>query len=127
LHTGDLGRIDADGYLSIVGRIKEMIIRGGENIYPKEIEDALSAFPGVLEAAVIGAPHETLGEIVIAYVAYRAGHSGTLEKLNEHCAERLTRYKRPAAIHVIGSLPRNAVGKIDKLKLRAMLKQQSST
>lgn len=126
LHTGDLGRIDADGYLSIVGRIKEMIIRGGENIYPKEIEDALTAFPTVLEAAVIGAPHETLGEIVIAYVAYRAGQGGTLEELNEHCAARLTRYKRPAAIHVIGSLPKNAVGKIDKVKLRAMLKQQSA-
>jgi acyl-CoA synthetase (AMP-forming)/AMP-acid ligase II len=124
LHTGDLGRIDADGYLSIVGRLKEMIIRGGENIYPKEIEDALTAFPAVLEAAVIGAPHETLGEIVIAYVAYRAGLGGTLEELNEHCAGRLTRYKRPAAIHVIGSLPKNAVGKIDKLKLRALWKEQ---
>lgn len=126
LRTGDLGRIDADGYLSIVGRIKEMIIRGGENIYPKEIEDALTTFPGVLEAAVIGAPHETLGEIVVAYVAYRAGQGGTLAELNEHCAARLTRYKRPAAIHVIASLPKNAVGKIDKLQLRAILKQQSA-
>ncbi len=126
LRTGDLGRVDADGYLAIVGRLKEMIIRGGENIYPKEIEDALSAFPGVLEAAVIGAPHETLGEIVVAYVAYRAGQGGTLEELNEHCATRLTRYKRPAAIHVVASLPKNAVGKIDKLKLRAMWKQQGA-
>lgn len=124
LHTGDLGRIDADGYLSIVGRLKEMIIRGGENIYPKEIEDALLASPSVLEAAVIGVPHETLGEIVIAYVADRPGHNTSLEELNEHCAERLTRFKRPAAIHVIGSLPKNAVGKIDKLKLRAMWRQQ---
>ncbi len=122
LHTGDLGRIDADGYLSIVGRLKEMIIRGGENIYPKEIEDALSAFPAVLEAAVVGAPHETLGEIVIAYVAWRTGQGATLEELNEHCAARLTRYKRPAAIHIVDSLPKNAVGKIDKLKLRALWK-----
>jgi acyl-CoA synthetase (AMP-forming)/AMP-acid ligase II len=124
LRTGDLGRFDADGYLSIVGRLKEMIIRGGENIYPKEIEDALTACPSVLEAAVIGVPHETLGEIVIAYVAYRAGQGGTLEELDQHCAARLTRYKRPAAIHVIGSLPKNAVGKIDKLKLRALWKAQ---
>jgi len=124
LHTGDLGCFDADGYLSIVGRLKEMIIRGGENIYPKEIEDTLAACPGVLEAAVIGAPHETLGEIVIAYVAYRAGQGGTLEELDQHCAVRLTRYKRPAAIHVIDSLPKNAVGKIDKLKLRALWKEQ---
>ncbi len=124
LRTGDLGRIDADGYLTIVGRLKEMIIRGGENIYPKEIEDALSAFPGVLEAAVIGAPHPTLGEIVVAYVACRAGHAVTPEQLtlqlSEHCAERLARHKRPAAIHVIASLPKNAVGKIDKRKLRAI-------
>ncbi|MCU6497071.1 AMP-binding protein [Rugamonas sp. A1-17] len=124
LRTGDLGRIDGDGYLSIVGRLKEMIIRGGENIYPKEIEDALAAFPAVLEAAVIGAPHPTLGEIVIAYVACRAGQHGTVDALNDHCATRLTRYKRPAAIHVVGSLPKNAVGKIDKLKLRAMWRQE---
>jgi long-chain acyl-CoA synthetase len=124
LRTGDLGRLDADGYLSIVGRLKEMIIRGGENIYPKEIEDALTSFPAVLEAAVIGAPHETWGEIVVAYVAYRTGQEGTPDQLDEHCATRLTRYKRPAIIHVVEGLPKNAVGKIDKLKLRAMWKQQ---
>ena len=122
LHTGDLGRIDADGYLSIVGRLKEMIIRGGENIYPKEIEDALSACPAVLEAAVIGAPHETLGEIVVAYVACRDGQHASVEELGEYCAGRLTRYKRPAAIHIVDSLPKNAMGKIDKPKLRALLK-----
>jgi acyl-CoA synthetase (AMP-forming)/AMP-acid ligase II len=127
LRTGDIGRIDADGYLSIVGRLKEMIIRGGENIYPKEIEDALSEFPGVLEAAVIGAPHETLGEVVIAYVAYRPGFTNTAAALHQHCEDRLTRYKRPAAINVIDSLPKNAVGKIDKLKLRDLWKQQAST
>ncbi|AJG22559.1 Fatty-acid-CoA ligase FadD7 [Cupriavidus basilensis] len=122
LHTGDIGRIDADGYLSIVGRIKEMIIRGGENIYPKEIEDVLHDFPGVLEAAVIGAPHETLGEIVIACVAFRPGARGTSNALNEHCADRLTRYKRPAMIHVVDTLPKNAMGKIDKPKLRELTK-----
>jgi len=126
LHTGDIGRIDEDGYLAIVGRLKEMIIRGGENIYPKEIEDALSEFPGVLEAAVIGAPHETLGEVVVAYVAYRPGFTSSTAALQEHCEDRLTRYKRPVAINVIDSLPKNAVGKLDKLKLRDMWKQQES-
>lgn len=121
LHTGDIGRVDTDGYLFIVGRIKEMIIRGGENIYPKEIEDALHDFPGVLEAAVIGAPHETLGEVVVAYVALRPGTTGSLEALKEHCTGRLTRYKRPAAIHVVDGLPKNAMGKIDKPKLRALV------
>lgn len=125
LHTGDTGRIDADGYLSIVGRLKEMIIRGGENIYPKEIEDVLCEYPGVVEAAVIGAPDETLGEIVVAYVAFRAGYAGAPATLDEHCASHLTRYKRPVTINVIDSLPKNAVGKIDKLKLRALLKPQS--
>jgi len=121
LHTGDMGRIDEDGYLSIVGRLKEMIIRGGENIYPKEIEDALFQFPGVLEAAVIGAPHETLGEIVVAYVAFRAGCSATQSELDAHCVERLVRYKRPATTIMLPSLPKNAMGKVDKLKLRQML------
>lgn len=126
LHTGDTGRIDADGYLSIVGRLKEMIIRGGENIYPKEIEDVLCEFPGVLEAAVIGAPHETFGEIVIAYVAFRAGATGAPAALDEHCAGRLTRYKRPWRINTLDSLPKNAVGKIDKLKLQDLWRSRSS-
>ncbi|WP_223545388.1 class I adenylate-forming enzyme family protein [Pseudomonas sp. A-B-19] len=120
LHTGDIGRIDEDGYLAIVGRLKEMIIRGGENIYPKEIEDVLCEFPGVLEAAVIGVPHETFGEIVVACVAFRTGFAGTQEGLNEHCTDRLTRYKRPSTINIIDSLPKNAVGKVDKLRLRKM-------
>lgn len=122
LHTGDIGRIDADGYLSIVGRLKEMIIRGGENIYPKEIEDVLHDFPGVLEAAVIGAPHETFGEVVVAYVAFRPGATGSSDALNEHCADHLTRYKRPATILVVDGLPKNAVGKIDKPRLRSLAK-----
>lgn len=125
LHTGDIGRLDQDGYLSIVGRLKEMIIRGGENIYPKEIEDVIAEFPGVLETAVIGAPHETLGEVVIAYVAFRSGFTGTSAALDEHCADRLTRYKRPVAINIIDSLPKNAMGKIDKPKLRDQWKQQA--
>ena len=125
LHTGDTGRIDADGYLSIVGRLKEMIIRGGENIYPKEIEDVLCEFSGVLEAAVIGAPHETFGEIVIAYVTTRTSVELVPAVLDEHCAGRLTRYKRPYRINVIESLPKNAVGKIDKLKLKELWKSQN--
>ena len=110
LRTGDTGRIDEDGYLSIVGRLKEMIIRGGENIYPKEIEDALVEHPAVLEAAVIGAPDATWGEVVVAYVTLRPGATANVEALEEHCAARLTRFKRPATIRVIDSLPKNAVG-----------------
>lgn len=123
LHTGDVGRVDEDGYLSIVGRWKEMIIRGGENIYPKEIEDALVEYPAVLEAAVIGASDPTFGEIVVAYVAVRPNHELTQVMLAEHCADRLTRYKRPAHIVLIEGLPKNAVGKIDKLKLKALWRE----
>jgi acyl-CoA synthetase (AMP-forming)/AMP-acid ligase II len=119
LHTGDLGRIDADGYLSIVGRLKEMIIRGGENIYPKEIEDTLYEFGEVLEAAVVGAPNAKLGEIVIAHVALRPGSTATVPDLEAHCADELTRHKRPAVIIIHDKLPKNAVGKIDKITLRS--------
>lgn len=120
LRTGDTGRIDEDGYLSIVGRLKEMIIRGGENIYPKEIEDVLVEHLAVLEAAVIGVSDVTWGEIVVAYVALRPGATADAAALDVHCAERLTRFKRPASIRFIDSLPKNAVGKIDKPKLKTL-------
>lgn len=120
LRTGDTGRIDEDGYLCIVGRLKEMIIRGGENIYPKEIEDALVEHPAVLEAAVIGVPDATWGEIVVAYVALRPAAPVDGAALDAHCATRLTRFKRPAVIRFIDSLPKNAVGKIDKPKLKTL-------
>ena len=126
LHTGDMGRIDGDGYLSIVGRFKEMIIRGGENIYPKEIEDVLTEHPDVLEAAVIGVPHELFGEVVVAYVARRQGAAGNLDAINAFCAQRLVRYKRPSAIEILESLPRNAVGKVDKVKLKHLSKSQQA-
>jgi len=120
LHTGDIGRIDEDGYLAIVGRLKEMIIRGGENIYPKEIEDVLAEHAGVLEAAVVGAPDERLGEIVVAYVARRPGVVLTAEELAAHCGTRLARHKCPAVIHLVDTLPKNAVGKIAKPVLREL-------
>ena len=119
LHTGDVGTFDEDGYLRIVDRIKDMIIRGGENIYPKEIETVLHGHDGVLEAAVVGRPDEVLGEIVVAYVALRPGAEVAVEALHELCAGRLARYKWPALIVVLEELPKNAVGKIDKPALRA--------
>ncbi len=118
LHTGDVGRLDADGYLTLVGRSKEMIIRGGENIYPKEIEDVLASDPAVLEAAVIGIPDETWGEIVVAFVQARPGATIDLKALKALCAESLSGYKRPKVINVLEALPKNAVGKLDKKSLR---------
>jgi long-chain acyl-CoA synthetase len=119
LHTGDVGVFDADGYLQIVDRIKDMIIRGGENIYPKEIEAALYTHDGVLEAAVVGRPDDVLGEVVVAHVALRPESATTAEDLHALCAERLARYKRPVAIELHDALPKNAIGKIDKRALRA--------
>jgi long-chain acyl-CoA synthetase len=120
LRTGDVGIFDEDGYLRIVDRIKDMIIRGGENIYPKEIETALYGHDGVLEVAVVGRPDDVLGEVVVAYVAARPDAEVTAEELHALCAERLAKYKRPVLIEVLDELPKNPVGKIDKPALRAL-------
>jgi acyl-CoA synthetase (AMP-forming)/AMP-acid ligase II len=121
LHTGDIGRIDSDGYLVLVDRVKDMIIRGGENIYPKEIENALYAHPDVLEAAVVGRPDHTFGEVPVAFVALRPDAGATVEALLEHCRGRLSKYKWPTQLTLLDSLPKNAVGKIDKPTLRTTL------
>ena len=118
LRTGDLGHVDEDGYLAIVGRSKEMIIRGGENIYPKEIEDVLTGDPDVLEAAVVGVPDEKWGEVVVAFVQARPAATVDTEALSARCRQHLSGYKRPTAIHVLEALPKNAVGKLDKRVLR---------
>ncbi|MFG2730532.1 class I adenylate-forming enzyme family protein [Streptomyces canus] len=119
LHTGDVGHLDADGYLILVGRSKDMIIRGGENIYPKEIEDVLTADPFVLEAAVIGVPDDKWGEVVVAYVQPRPGVTVDPAALAALAAQHLSGYKRPTSFFVVDAIPKNAVGKIDKPSLRA--------
>ena len=119
LHTGDIGHLDADGYLTLVGRSKDMIIRGGENIYPKEIEDVLSTDPSILETAVIGVPDDKWGEIVVAYVQPRPGHTVDPAALSAQCARVLSGFKRPSAYVVVDDIPKNALGKIDKVALRA--------
>ncbi|MGW0038534.1 class I adenylate-forming enzyme family protein [Gordonia sp. NPDC003376] len=118
LHTGDVGRLDADGYLTLVDRIKDMIIRGGENLYPKEIENALAAHPAVLECAVVGAPDDLYGEVPVAFVVTYPGADADTATLTAHLEPLLTKSKRPSRIHVVESLPRNPVGKIDKPGLR---------
>jgi long-chain acyl-CoA synthetase len=118
LRTGDVGRFDADGYLVLVDRIKDLIIRGGENLYPKEIENALYSHPAILEAAVVGMPDPVLGEVPVATVAARPGTRVTAEELLEHCRGRLAKIKLPTRIDIVATLPKNAVGKIDKPLLR---------
>jgi len=119
LHTGDIGHLDPDGYLTLAGRSKDMIIRGGENIYPKEIEDVLTRDPSVLEAAVIGVPDDAWGEVVAAYVQPQPGMTIDTAALTAHCARLLSGYKRPSSLIVVDSIARNALGKIDKVSLRA--------
>ncbi len=116
--TGDLGVIDAEGYVSIVGRSKDLIITGGFNVYPKEVELELDAIAGVLESAVIGVPHADFGEAVVAVVVRRAGHALSDGDVIAALDGRLARFKQPKRVVFVAELPRNAMGKVQKAALR---------
>jgi acyl-CoA synthetase (AMP-forming)/AMP-acid ligase II len=120
-HAGDLAWRDKDGYLFLAGRADDMIIRGGENVYPVEIEDVLSDHPSVLEVAVVGEPDDYWGEVVTAVVTLRAGTTFTLDELTEHCTGRLAKYKFPQRLVVVDELPKNQTGKIRKGVIRRSL------
>ena len=117
-HTGDLGYVDGDGFLFISDRVKDMVISGGENVYPAEIESVLYEHPSVAEVAVIGVPDERWGEAVAAIVALKPGTSLTLEELREFGGRSLARYKLPSRLHFVEVLPRNPAGKVLKYELR---------
>lgn len=117
LHSGDLGRLDQDGFLWITGRRKELIIRGGHNVAPGEVENALYAHPDVVEAAVAGIPHDVLGEDVAAWVVLREGSATDEDGLRDFVAGRLADYKVPRRLRIMAELPRNAAGKVAKLEL----------
>jgi malonyl-CoA/methylmalonyl-CoA synthetase len=116
--TGDIGVFDADGYLSIVGRSKDLIISGGLNVYPKEIEEAIDALPEVLESAVIGIPDADFGEAVVAIIVGADGSIVDPESVRTTLRKTLASYKVPKQIHVVHALPRNALGKVEKVRLR---------
>jgi long-chain acyl-CoA synthetase len=118
-HTGDLGYFDAGGFLFIVDRIKDLIIRGGYNVYPREVEEAIYAHPAVTEAAVIGAPDARLGEEVHAIVALKAGHRITEAELTGFVKQRVAAHKYPRTVEFRDSLPKGATGKILKKELRS--------
>ncbi|QUR66099.1 class I adenylate-forming enzyme family protein [Mycobacterium spongiae] len=126
LHTGDVGRLDKDGYLILVDRAKDMIIRGGENIYPKEIESVAYQLPEIAEAAVIGRPSELYGEEPVLYVSLNSGKDITADRIREHLRNSLSKFKRPVDITVLDELPKNAVGKLDKPTLRKSLATERS-
>jgi acyl-CoA synthetase (AMP-forming)/AMP-acid ligase II len=118
LYSGDLATVDEDGWIYIVDRSKDMIISGGENIYPKEIENVLYSHPGVLEAAVIGIPDEKWGESVKAIVVLKRGATASEEELIEFCKQNLASYKKPKSVEFVSELPKTASGKIQKAKIR---------
>ena len=117
-HSGDVARWDEDGYLYIVDRKKDMVLTGGENVYPREVEEVLYEHPAVLEAAVIGAPDPKWGEKVVAVVCLREGGSASEEELIAFCRERIASYKKPKHVVFIDILPKNASGKVLKRELR---------
>ncbi len=119
LYSGDLGRFDKEGYLYIVDRKKDLIIRGGENIYPIEVEEVLYQIPEVLEAAVVGLPHEVYGEVPKAYVVLKEGKSIEETTVLSYCQTQLAKYKVPYEIEFLAELPRNASGKVLKHTLRS--------
>ena len=121
LHTGDLASCDEDGYYWFKGRLKQIIIRGGSNVSPQEVEEALHQHPAVLEAGVVGAPHPLYGEVPVAAVALRAGHSADENQLRAHACKLLADYKVPERIFFLTELPKGLTGKVDRRSLRDIL------
>jgi long-chain acyl-CoA synthetase len=124
-HTGDIGHLDDEGYLSIVDRMKDLIIRGGYNVYPRDVEDALLTHPQVAMAAVVGRPDYRLGEEVVAFVSLVAGATVTSEELISYSKEQLAANKYPRQIHIVDAIPLTSVGKLDRKKLRAAVKESA--
>jgi fatty-acyl-CoA synthase len=121
MHTGDLAVMDGHGYLSIVGRIKDMVIRGGENIYPREIEEHLLTHPAIADAQVIGVPDDRFGEELCAWVIVRAGHALAEEAVREHCRGRIAHYKVPRYVRLVESFPLTVTGKVQKFAMREIM------
>jgi acyl-CoA synthetase (AMP-forming)/AMP-acid ligase II len=123
--TGDGGYLDAEGYLYLTDRIKDMIVSGGENVYPAEVEEMLRAHPSVLDAACVGIPDPAWGECVTAMVELRPGHSASAEELRDFARTRIAGYKCPKQIHFTSALPRTASGKVKRAELRGRLRQST--
>lgn len=120
LHTGDLAVMRPDGYFRITGRAKDMVIRGGENIYPREIEEFLYTHPGIAEVQVVGLPDVNLGETLCAWIRLKAGHAATAEEIGQFCCGRIAHFKIPQHIRFVDSFPTTVTGKVQKFKIREL-------
>jgi fatty-acyl-CoA synthase len=118
MHTGDLATMDEDGYFNIVGRIKDMVIRGGENVYPREIEEFLFRHPKVEAVQVVGVPDQKYGEELCAWIKLKAGESATAEEIQAFCKGQIAHYKIPRYIKFVESFPMTVTGKVQKFMMR---------
>jgi fatty-acyl-CoA synthase len=120
MHTGDLAVMRDDGYVNIVGRLKDMIIRGGENVYPREIEEFLHTHPMVSDVQVIGVPDAKYGEEVCAWIRLREGHAVTAEEIREYCRGQIATYKIPRYVRFTTEFPMTVTGKVQKFRMREL-------
>jgi fatty-acyl-CoA synthase len=124
MHTGDLGVLDDEGYLTISGRIKDMIIRGGENVYPREVEEFLYTHPAVADVQVIGVPDAKYGEEICAWVRLREGHELSLADIEAFCRGRIAHYKVPRYLEIVDEFPMTVTGKVRKVEMREISTQR---
>jgi long-chain acyl-CoA synthetase len=120
LYTGDIGYLDDDGYLFLVDRKKDMIIVGGYNVYPRQVDEVLFKHPRIAEAACVGRPDARLGEVLVAFVVLRQGEELSEQEVLEYCRANLVKYRRPVSVHFVESLPRTNARKLDKKALRLL-------
>src|SRR5947209_20206036 len=120
MHSGDLATMDEDGYVRVVGRIKDMVIRGGENIYPREVEEFLYGHPQIADVQVVGVPDERFGEELMAWIILRPGAVLSEEDVREFCRGQIAHYKVPRYVKVVESFPMTVTGKVQKFKMREM-------
>jgi fatty-acyl-CoA synthase len=124
MHTGDLATMDDQGYVRVVGRIKDMVIRGGENVYPREIEEFLYTHPQVADVQVIGVPDERYGEELMAWVVLRPGADCGEDEIREFCRGQIAHYKIPRYVKFVDSFPMTVTGKVQKFKMRETAVQE---
>jgi fatty-acyl-CoA synthase len=124
MHTGDLATMDAEGYVNIVGRIKDLVIRGGENIYPREIEEFLYRHPKVQDVQVVGLPDKKYGEELCAWIIVKPGQTATEDEIRDFCKGQIAHYKVPKYIQFVSAFPMTVTGKIQKFKIREAMAEQ---